>query len=55
MKRHFRGKGVSIEVQNPAGVCRGIAKLTVDGERVPGNVVPTERLREGSRIVAVMG
>jgi hypothetical protein len=55
MRRHFRGKNVSIEVRNPAGVCRGVAKLTVDGESVAGNLVPPERLREGSRIVAVMG
>jgi cellobiose phosphorylase len=55
MQRHFRGKMLSIEVQNPSGVCRGVKKLTVDGQSVPGNVVPADELRQGSKIVAVMG
>jgi N,N'-diacetylchitobiose phosphorylase len=55
MRRLFRGKSVEIEVRNPAGVCRGVAQLTVDGEPVPGSLVPAERLREGARVVAVMG
>jgi cellobiose phosphorylase len=55
MRRHFRGKNVTVEVQNPAGVSRGVKTLTVDGEPVPGQVAPAGRLREGSRIVAVMG
>ena len=55
MKRHFRGKNVSIEVQNPSGVCRGVKSLTVDGKPVKGDVVPPELLQEGSKIVAVMG
>jgi len=55
MRRHFRGKNVTVEVKNPAGVCRGVKTLTLDGEPVTGQVVPAERLRDGSRIVAVMG
>jgi cellobiose phosphorylase len=55
MTRSFRGKTLRIEVQNPAGVCRGIKTLTVDGQPVVGDVVPIARLREGSRIVAILG
>jgi cellobiose phosphorylase len=55
MRRHFRGKTVHIEVQNPSGVSCGVKLLTVDGEAVPGGVVPPARLQDGSRIVAVLG
>ncbi|HTT58019.1 MAG TPA: glycosyl hydrolase family 65 protein, partial [Opitutaceae bacterium] len=55
MRRHFRGRTVHIEVQNPAGVCQGVKRLTVDGTPVSGCVVPPENLRDGSKIVAVLG
>jgi cellobiose phosphorylase len=55
MHRHFRGKTVRIEVKNPAGVSRGVKSLTVDGRPVPGNVVPTDKLRNGAKIVATLG
>jgi cellobiose phosphorylase len=55
MRRHFRGKTVHIEVKNPSGVCRGVKTLTVDGQIVPGCVVPVEKLKDGSTIVAVLG
>ncbi len=55
MRRRFRGHTVEIEVRNPSGVSRGVQQLTVDGQAVSGCVVPAERLREGSRIVAVLG
>ena len=29
--------------------------LTVDGKTVPGCVVPADRLKDGTRIVAVLG
>jgi len=53
--RNFRGKRVNIEVRNPAGVCRGVASLTVDGKPVDGNAVPKVLLRNGATIVAVLG
>jgi cellobiose phosphorylase len=53
--RNFRGRRVHIEVRNPAGVCRGVKSLTVDGKRVDGNAVPQKLLRDGAQIVAVLG
>jgi cellobiose phosphorylase len=55
MHRNFRGKTVRIEVKNPAGACRGIKSLTVDGRTVQGNVVPTDRIKDGTKIVATLG
>jgi cellobiose phosphorylase len=53
--RKFRGKNVEIEVQNPGAVSRGVKSLTVDGTDLSGNLVPLEKLAEGSKIVAVLG
>jgi len=55
LRRNFRGVNVRIEVKNPHGVSRGVQRLTVDRKVVLGNLVPLERLREGGRIVAVLG
>ena len=55
MRRQFRGLNLRIEVRNPAGVSRGVQSLTVDGKTVPDGLVPTNRLKDGSKIVAVLG
>ena len=55
LRRNFRGVNVRIEVKNPHGVSRGVQRLTVDRKVVLGNLVPLERLREGARIVVVLG
>jgi cellobiose phosphorylase len=38
--RRFRGRIYRIEVRNPAGVCRGVRSLLVNGRRIEGNTVP---------------
>lgn len=49
--RRFRGVSYRIEVENPDGVCRGVAEMEVNGEVVGGNVVPL--LSEGDHVVKV--
>jgi hypothetical protein len=46
---------LKIEVQNPNGVCKGLKFLTIDGGDVEGEVVPTEKGKHHSKIVAVLG
>ena len=55
MSRHFRGEKISIEVRNPSGVCRGVKTLTVDGELVSGGVIPADKLKRNSWVLAVLG
>jgi len=55
MQRVFRGAKVSIEVKNPAGANSGLKSLTVDGKPVQGEIVPAELIKDGSKIVAVLG
>src|SRR5205085_2714942 len=38
--RKFRGSLMRITVHNPNGVSRGVAKMTVDGNPVTGNLIP---------------
>lgn len=48
--REFRGVRYDITVNNPQGVCKGVASLTVDGVAVEGNLIPAQT---GKRRVAV--
>ncbi len=38
--RQFRGDILKITIKNPNHVCKGVAKMTVDGKEVAGNIVP---------------
>jgi cellobiose phosphorylase len=40
--RRFRGKRWTVTVHNPQHVCRGVARMTVDGREVSGNLVPAD-------------
>ncbi|MFN4244094.1 MAG: GH36-type glycosyl hydrolase domain-containing protein [Tepidisphaerales bacterium] len=53
--RRFRGKTVRLTVNNPHGVCKGVKRLTLDGHDLPDNLLPAERLRDGSVAVAELG
>ncbi len=55
MRRRFRGLNLRIEVKNPAGLCRGVKTLTVDGRPVACNLIPLDRLKDGAKIVATLG
>jgi cellobiose phosphorylase len=48
--RRFRGVEYRISVKNPAGVCKGVKSLVVDGKKVEGQVVPFEA---GKKVVQV--
>jgi cellobiose phosphorylase len=55
MHRIFRGRTLKIEVKNPTGVSKGIKTLTVDREIIEGNLIPLGKLKDGSKIIAVLG
>jgi cellobiose phosphorylase len=38
--RKFRGNLMHITVHNPRHVCKGVAKMNVDGHTIPGNLIP---------------
>ena len=41
VKRRFRGAVYNIEVKNPDGVCKGVKFLSLDGQPLSGNIVPS--------------
>jgi cellobiose phosphorylase len=53
--RRFRGHMMRILVHNPENVCKGVIKMTVDGNIVPGNLVPTDLLGEEHHIEVWLG
>jgi cellobiose phosphorylase len=53
--RRFRGKSFAITVKNPQGVCRGVKSLTLNGEYLPGNLIPADRLGQENVVEVVMG
>ena len=53
--RRFRGKTIEIEVANPHGVCRGVKTIALDGEALPDNLVPADKLSAHSRVEVVLG
>jgi cellobiose phosphorylase len=53
--RRFRGRTITIEVENPQGVCRGVKSLRLNGEDLPGNFIPADRLGEKNVAIVVMG
>jgi len=53
--RRFRGKSLQIEVTNPAGVCRGMKAITLNGEVLPDNLIPVEKLGDENRVKVVLG
>ncbi|MFC1922573.1 GH36-type glycosyl hydrolase domain-containing protein [Chloroflexota bacterium] len=40
--RRFRDQMFYITVHNPQEICQGVVKMTIDGEVVPGNLIPAD-------------
>ena len=55
VQRSFRGHQLSIRVENPASVCKGVRQLRLDGQVVPGNRVPVSALRDGLVVEVTLG
>lgn len=54
VERVLRGMRLLIRVSNPEQRCRGVSEVVVDGRIVPGNLVPYQRLTDGSRVELVL-
>ncbi|MEI6032970.1 MAG: glycosyl transferase [Verrucomicrobiae bacterium] len=53
--RRFRGATYHITVKNPSGCCKGIARLTVDGRAIAGNVIPLAQPGAKVEVEAILG
>lgn len=55
VSRKFRGATYHIEVKNPNHVSKGIKTLTVNGEAIQGNVIPTAKAGTEVKVEVVLG
>lgn len=53
--RRFRGKEIDITVKNPAGVCKGVVMLKLNGQVLAGNLLPLEQLTDHNLVEVVLG
>ena len=53
--RRFRGKTVNIQVENPKKVEKGVASITLNGEKIEGQVIPFGKMKDVNEVVVVMG
>jgi len=48
--RRFRGKIIHIKVSNPNKLCRGVQSIKLNGDEIPGNLLPANRLHEENQV-----
>jgi cellobiose phosphorylase len=53
--RQFRGQTYQISVHNPDGVSKGVAKMTMDGKEVAGNLIPIEMAGKKYKVEVWLG
>jgi len=55
ISRKFRGTTYNIAIKNPAGVCKGVKSLTVDGVAMSGNTIPLQAPGKECVVEIVLG
>jgi cellobiose phosphorylase len=53
--RRFRQRDIHIDVRNPDNACRGVRSLTLNGDSLPGNLIPADKLKDRNQVVVVLG
>jgi cellobiose phosphorylase len=53
--RQFRGQTLRITVHNPEHVCKGVIKMTVDGNPIEGNLIPLDLNGDEHRVEVWLG
>lgn len=53
--RQFRGATYNIKVENPNHVCKGVVSMTVDGEKVEGNIIPAKESGTVHEVIVTLG
>jgi cellobiose phosphorylase len=54
IRRRFRGKNLQIIIRNPNGNQRGVASMLLNGERVNGNYIAGDMLKEENELEVIM-
>ena len=55
IEKNFRGKKLNINIDNSAHVQSGVKEITLNGEKLSGNYVPADKLKDVNEINVVLG
>ncbi len=55
VRRRFRKKLLNITIRNEQGLQKGVCELTLNGERLDGNLIPVEKIKDVNDVTVVMG
>jgi len=53
--RKFRRNNLRIYVKNETGVQRGVRYIVINGERIDGNLIPLQKIKEENSVIVTMG
>jgi len=53
--RRFRGSQLSIRVENPSGVPKGVKRIVLNGEAIEGDLIPMTRMQPQNLVEVTMG
>ncbi|MCR5542812.1 MAG: N,N'-diacetylchitobiose phosphorylase [Eubacterium sp.] len=54
ISKDFRGKHLSITVQNPDGVESGVKSITINGEKLEGDYIPADKMKDENEVLVIM-
>jgi cellobiose phosphorylase len=54
ISKNFRGKHLTIKVQNPNGAEGGYKEVYLNGEKLAENYVPADQLKDENEVIFVM-
>ena len=54
MKKNFRGHKLNITVKNPNGSQHGVKSVTVNGEKLPENLITESVLKDVNEVIIEM-
>lgn len=55
IRRVFRGKTFNIRINNPDGVQQGVQSIELNGELIPGNLIPLDKAMDDNAVTVTMG
>ena len=55
IKKYFRGKNLEIDIRNPNHAQSGVKEFTLNGEKISGNYLPADKLKDDNKIEIVLG
>ncbi|MFW5750624.1 MAG: GH36-type glycosyl hydrolase domain-containing protein [Planctomycetota bacterium] len=55
MRRDFRGARYEIAIKKKRGICKGPVRIELDGEELPGNVIPAQPAGSVNQVRVVVG